>query len=341
MEGLLKLIGARCLRVIVALVMWLKSPSKKTFPKPVTQIQLAKIVGSEKGAAQWGISVDVYLPKKKGRDSSTPLPVVINLHGSGFMLQTFGDDAPFCELVAEQVGCVVLDVAYSKAPERPFPHADEDIDSILEWVIEKKEIERKLKDHGVVISSDKIGVTGFSSGGKLALTTCVRAKERGRLNSIKAVVAFYPSTNLAESPYEKPKVKPGKGEAGSVMPPFMRHFLYACYVPTAQSTPRTNSFISPINAPSDRFPYSVTIVTCEGDSLAREGKQLADKIQKERGAGRVEKFQGESSTDGVLWWEAQGQGHAWDKMCKDGSGPAQKRDYSYALAVDRLRAALL
>jgi predicted esterase len=233
MERILKLIGARCLRAIVSLVLWLKSPSKSTFPKPATRIQLAKIVGSKKGEAQRQIPVDVYLPKK-GRDTSKALPVVINLHGSGFLLHTFGDDAPFCQLVADQVGCVVLDVAYSKAPERPFPNADEDVDSIVEWVIEKEELERKLKDHSVVISSDRIGVTGFSSGGKLTLTTCVRAKESGRLSNIKAAVAFYPSTNLAESPYKKPKVKPGKGEAGSVMPPFMRQFLYACYVPTSK-----------------------------------------------------------------------------------------------------------
>jgi acetyl esterase/lipase len=299
MERILKLIGARCLRAIVSLVLWLKSPSKSTFPKPATRIQLAKIVGSKKGEAQRQIPVDVYLPKK-GRDTSKALPVVINLHGSGFLLHTFGDDAPFCQLVADQVGCVVLDVAYSKAPERPFPNADEDVDSIVEWVIEKEELERKLKDHSVVISSDRIGVTGFSSGGKLALTTCVRAKESGRLSNIKAAVAFYPSTNLAESPYKKPKVKPGKGEAGSVMPPFMRQFLYACYVPTTQSTPRMDPTISPINASSDCFPHSVSIITCEGDSLAREAKQLADKIQKERGSGEVEKYQDETATNGAM-----------------------------------------
>jgi acetyl esterase len=191
---LLKVIGARSLRLIVSLILKLKSPPQKALPKAAICITLAKIVESDKSkknkkARQ--IPIDVYLPKNTSKGKDTELPVVVNLHGSGFLLNTFGDDAPFCQLIADRVECVVLDVSYGKAPERPFPNADEDIDSILEWVLEKKEIEKKLG--GIRIASNRVGITGFSSGGKLALTSCVRAKGKDRFNSIKAVVAFYPS----------------------------------------------------------------------------------------------------------------------------------------------------
>jgi acetyl esterase/lipase len=124
------------------------------------------------------------------------------------------------------------------------------------------------------------------------------------------------------------------------MPPFMRQFLYSCYIPLNHSTPRSAPTISPLNASVESFPHSVTIITCEGDSLAREAQHLAAKIQKERGSNDTEKVQDETATNGVLLWDAKGQGHAWDKQCKEGSGAAQKRDYSYSLAIDRLNAVL-
>lgn len=193
MVYLLKVIGARSLRTFVSLFLKISKPPKEALPQPAIRITLEKIVDSNKNTkCHRPIPVDVYLPNSHNNDKA-PLPVVINLHGSGFMLNTFGDDAPFCQLIADKVGCVVLDVDYGKAPERPFPHADEEADSILSWIIEKTELERKLKDLGVVLASDRIAVTGFSSGGKLALTACVRAKDSSRLDRIKAVVAFYPS----------------------------------------------------------------------------------------------------------------------------------------------------
>lgn len=203
---MLKLIGAKCLRKIVAFALSLKEVKKTASPpKPALQIELDRIVFTAdqgKKQKQYKIPIDVYLPEQQQQQSKSDkfatttnkeLSIVINIHGSGFLLSTFGDDAEFCQLVANQGGYAVLDVSYSKAPERPYPHANDDIDSVLCWIEEKKELTNKLKDVGVKFSSDRVAITGFSSGGNLALTTCVRAKERGRLDMIKAVVAFYPS----------------------------------------------------------------------------------------------------------------------------------------------------
>lgn len=196
---MLKLFGAKCLRRIVAITLKLKQVKKSAPPpEPTLQIELDRIVFTAdkgKNQKQYKIQVDVYLPKQIEKDKVTneELPVVISIHGSGFMLSTFGDDAEFCQLLANRVGCAILDVSYSKAPERSYPYANDDIDSLLSWVQEKKELTNNLKEAGVKLSSDRIAVTGFSSGGNLALTTCVRAKENGRLDMIKAVLAYYPS----------------------------------------------------------------------------------------------------------------------------------------------------
>ncbi|UZJ52479.1 hypothetical protein CBS101457_001799 [Exobasidium rhododendri] len=357
MTYLLKLLGAKSMRSIVSLVVIFIAPPQTKSPKPAVTLRLDRAVQTGGKHKRPPILIEVYLPtttttSSAGNGISKELPIVINLHGSGFLLNTFGDDARFCQLMAEQVDCAVFDVAYSKAPENPYPCANEDVEGVLEWISENVALNKKLKEcvAGVRVHSDRVALTGFSSGGNLVLTTCVRAKEKGNLEVIKAVVAFYPSTNLAESPYAKPKLKPGKGEAGGVMPPFVRQFLYSCYTPSSQDTSRSSATISPISAPADAFPPSVTIITCEGDSLAREGRQMADNVRESRNTSSTSSAPSQSYIDeqgteqkvsnGVLWWEAKGQGHNWDKMCKEGSGAATKRDFAYKLASERLKAAL-
>ena len=98
-------------------------------------------------------------------------------------------------------------------------------------------------------------------------------------------------TNLAEDPNEKPKVKPSEGKAGGAIPPFIRRFFYACLVHKDQD--KSDPRISPLYAPADSFA-PVTMITCGGDSLAREARQLVDKLQK--------------ANKDVEHYEAEGQG---------------------------------
>lgn len=175
------------------------------------------------------------------------------------------------------------------------------------------------------------------------------------------------SSNLAESPYLKPNVRPDKGAAGGVLPPVVRRFLYWCYIPQAEGFPARNSrHVSPLYADATAFPPSVTIVTCSGDSLAREGRQMAEHIVQgrigESGGkdGEGHKAGGAAMADppaqvadvlrapvqhgveehGVLWWEAKGQGHAWDKMAPKGSEAGKLVAEAYELVAVRLREAL-
>lgn len=126
-----------------------------------------------------------------------------------------------------------------------------------------------------------------------------------------------------ESAYNKPKVKPRKGAAGGVLPPFLRKFFYSCYLPSSQS--RSHPTISPLFASPDSFPPS-TIITCEGDSLAREGDALVRRLM-------------ENGND-VVGWQAKGQGHSWDKMTKAKTEPDRLRLEAYDLAAKRLASAL-
>lgn len=196
MENLLKLAGAKLLRSTVKAVLRFEgSPAETEKANPAISLHLERlntlhsdIKGKDK--ADPAVQVDVYLPQKP---SETPLPIVINLHGSGFVMDTFGEDAYFCHRIADEINCSVFDVSYAKAPERPFPAASEDIDNVLAWIWQREELEKRLETLGVRLDSTRIALNGFSSGGNLALTTCIRAKDHERFSTIKAVIAFYPS----------------------------------------------------------------------------------------------------------------------------------------------------
>lgn len=66
--------------------------------------------------------------------SNGKLPVLINWHGSGFVIPLFGTDHAFCSRVARETGFLVLDVDYRKAPESPYPGPVDDVEDTLRWI---------------------------------------------------------------------------------------------------------------------------------------------------------------------------------------------------------------
>lgn len=93
-------------------------------------------------------------------------PVVINFHGGGFTLGHSSDDARWCSTVVDECNAVVISVDYRLAPESPFPTAVEDgVDAVLY-------VHRHARELG--IDRKKIALSGFSSGGNMAFTVCLR-----------------------------------------------------------------------------------------------------------------------------------------------------------------------
>lgn len=114
-----------------------------------------------------------------------PGPLLVFLHGGGFM---YGDldshDAP-CRFLAERAGMRVLAVDYRLGPEFRFPAAHEDAVSAFAWAHE----------HAAEIGADpeRIGVSGDSAGGNLAAGVAHAAARTGL--ACKAAVLLYPATD--------------------------------------------------------------------------------------------------------------------------------------------------
>ncbi|KAI8816556.1 Alpha/Beta hydrolase protein [Fimicolochytrium jonesii] len=257
--------------------------------------------------------------------SNAPSAVIINWHAGGFILPVHGQDAKFCASMAEDVGCVVIDADYRKAPEDAFPAAVEDVEDVVRWVLGRRE----------VYDIGRIAVTGFSSGGTLALGVCLRTQSAAGggfgldmgLTIPRAVVTFYPPTDKSIPPEAKTAV----GDLVDPTPPFILELFGKAY--PGVTADLANPLISPSRADLTRFSDSdYLILTCAGDLLCAEAEELGHRLEQRA----TEDHRGRK----VLVKRLEGVGHAWDKKARDGTREAEVRDEAYVLAAEFLKESL-
>jgi acetyl esterase/lipase len=128
-----------------------------------------------------------------------PFPAVLCIHGGGFRAGTRdGYDGLVKQLAAR--GYVAVTVEYRLAPKYPFPAAIHDVKAAVRWLRANA-----AKYH---INPERIGVTGGSAGGHLALylgvTGGVKELEGeggnpAQSSKVRCVVNFYGSSDLTRS----------------------------------------------------------------------------------------------------------------------------------------------
>ncbi|KAL2850729.1 Alpha/Beta hydrolase protein [Aspergillus pseudoustus] len=232
-----------------------------------------------------------------------PAPVLINFHGSGFILPAHGADDEYCRLMSQRTEYTVLDVQYRLAPEHPFPAALNDVEDFVNWVLQQpQEFDRS-----------RIALSGFSAGGNLALAA---SSNLFRRETFYAVLTFYPPVDL----YTEPGSKTAPDPAGKPLPAPLARFFDKCYIPSSHNTkdPR----ISPYYAQPERFPDRILIITAAGDGLAPEAERLAAKL-------------GNDSSRKVVSQRMDGCNHGWNISPKT---PVEReaRDRAYGMVVAML-----
>ena len=95
------------------------------------------------------------------------LPVVVYLHGGGFVGGSLAVADEVVRDLAERTGAIVVSVTYRRAPEHRFPAAHDDAFAALRWVREH------IAEHGG--DPDRIALAGDSAGGNLAAATAFAA----------------------------------------------------------------------------------------------------------------------------------------------------------------------
>lgn len=261
------------------------------------------------------LSADLYYPP--GYDhtpssSSPPMPVLVNWHGSGFIIPLLGTDALYCAQMALSTGMMVLDADYRKAPEFPYPKPIEDVEDTLLWVASQPSR----------FDLSRVCVSGFSAGANLALVaaTAVRTKFEDTIK-IPVAIAIYPLSDHSIAPEKKVVPKP----VGAFSPAQL-HMFSDCYVP--DKSMRTDPRVSPGLADVESFPETVVVVTCEGDNLGPEGLALVERLEREGDERKV------------ISWVAGGLHHGFDKRAKEGSREWVAREKAYGVCVEALKEGL-
>ncbi|MGW1607235.1 alpha/beta hydrolase [Streptomyces eurythermus] len=116
------------------------------------------------------LPVRIYRPYERA-EPGPPLPLVLFFHGGGFVLCGLDSHDGLCRLLAAGTGAVVVSVDYRLAPEHPAPAAVRDAHAAFRWAVR----------NAAFLGCDpaRIAVAGDSSGGNLAASVCLTARDRG------------------------------------------------------------------------------------------------------------------------------------------------------------------
>ncbi|CAL1692155.1 Acetyl esterase [Brevundimonas subvibrioides] len=100
-------------------------------------------------------------------------PAIVHMHGGGLVSGTAAHSTAFCQMLAAEFDCVVVNVDYRRAPETPYPGPVEDNYAALKWTHENAD------DLG--IDRRRIALMGESAGGGLAAMLALLARDRGEI----------------------------------------------------------------------------------------------------------------------------------------------------------------
>lgn len=197
------------------------------------------------------------------RPRAGPLPLLVYLHGGGWVVGSVAVADPFSRALANASRCAVLSVEYRLAPEDRYPAAVDDAYAATRW----------SSDHATDLGIDpsRIAVGGSSAGGNLAAAVALMARERGNPK-----VAFQLlHVPVLDHDFETPSYRAnavGFGLTRSGMRWFWDH-----YVPDPKL--RDEPFASPLRAADLSGLPPALIVTAECDVLRDEGKAYGQRLR--------------------------------------------------------------
>jgi acetyl esterase len=231
----------------------LRPPAALRFP----DVRMAATVTHRVPTEAGHVTCTAYHPVTKP-DHKIP-GVYVNFHGGGYVIRYAKQDDPLCRYLAHHTGCVVLNVNYDVAPQRPFPAAALQAHGVCTWVATSGD------EHGW--DGGKVAVGGQSAGGALAAAASRLARDRGTFSPLLQVLV-YPPLDLTVPPTQK-RAKTDKPVVG----PGLARIFDDAYTPDPRA--RQDPLVSPAAA-SDLAGLPPTLLITAGlDLLAEEGNRFA------------------------------------------------------------------
>jgi acetyl esterase len=121
------------------------------------------------------------------RTERGPGPVVVFLHGGGFVVGSIDTHAAIAAEIARHLDLPVVSVEYRLAPEHPFPAAPDDAEAAARWIAANgASLGRALT--GLILCGD-------SAGGTLTAVTSLALRDKPAPLPVILQVLIYPKTD--------------------------------------------------------------------------------------------------------------------------------------------------
>jgi acetyl esterase len=194
------------------------------------------------------------------------LPVILYLHGGGWILGSWITHDLLTRRLAVGAKAAVAFVEYSRAPEAKYPAQIEQCYAAARWITEQ--------GAGGGFDSTRIAVAGDSAGGNISTVLALMAKQRGDVRFIHQSL-YYPMTDAnAEDSESLRKFKDGPYGSADGLAWFWRSYL-------ADDESRSDIFVSPLRATLadlESLPPALVIVD-ENDVLRDQGEAYANRLR--------------------------------------------------------------
>ncbi len=193
------------------------------------------------------------------------LPVIVYIHGAGWVFGDFHTHERLVRELAVGVGAAVVFPEYSRSPEARYPVAIEQNYTVAKWVAQKG------ASHN--LDTSRIAIAGDSVGGNMTAALTLMAKQRGDV-TFQQQVLFYPVTdaNFDTESYHLFAEGYFLGREG------MQWFWDQYTTDPAQ---RNEITASPLRATVDQLQDlpPALVITGEADVLRDEGEAYAAKLR--------------------------------------------------------------
>jgi acetyl esterase len=199
-----------------------------------------------------GVPVRLYLPKAEG-----PLPLLVFLHGGGWMLGDLDTHDSMHRHLAARANCAVLGVGYRLAPEHPYPAGLNDAATALAWA--------RRQAAGLGCDPERIALGGESAGANFTASLTLRLRDEGAPQPLFQLLV-HPVTDLAMAMPSMDAIK---------MPGLTREYLEACRAMYVGESDFRDPLISPLRATRHEGLAPAIILTASEDPLRDDGEAYA------------------------------------------------------------------
>ena len=205
-----------------------------------------------------------------------PLPVLLYLHGGGWVWNSIDTHDRLMRSYAAAAGCAVVGPDYALSPEAVFPQALEESLAVLRW----------LAAHGGEWGMDasRIVLGGDSAGANLAAGVALMAREAGDALPLKGLLLNY---GVYDSRLDTPSYR--EFAEGYGLNVARMSFYWQHYAPAAAT--RLHPFAAPLRARLHGLPPCLMHVA-ELDVLRSENDAMAGALRAAGVAVETELFPG-------------------------------------------------